>query len=360
MKIQHLNYILTLFVGFMIKTLLPQYQAAASVEDSTTYLMDTVSYKEEVATVANRITAPYLSSKEEMLEKYIFWYNEAEFTLQEVINDAMKVKGASVRPMLATETTNDIPWMRIVYDDCTSGKCEVYNYAHLQPIQRNGKWFIKKVIYPNARSRLLQSNGIWVLKQPKDIPYTIRDYVLQYYPVALEHQKRWGIPWQVKLAQGLFESGGGKSRLARLYNQHFGIKVPPSWKGARAGAKDEGGKVFAFAAHTSGIESYEFHSQFLKTYPRYEGVFKYHPDSTYNYTFRALAKDYWNKRAYKPVFHKINGKKTRLLDGKVYRLSGLDIVTIELSRAGYASDYSYSIGLMNTINNFAQANPPTN
>lgn len=356
---KYMNYFFACAIGMMLKTLIPQYQAAAGVPNAETYLMDTLSNAVEIAEITNSITPPVLSDADQKLDHFSQWYNQEEYLLAHLLEEARKAKGASVRAMIAKEETNGVPWMRVVYDDCRDPKagCVTVNYGHLQPIKNGDTWSIRRVIYPNARSRILeQTNGIYVLKPGIEIPYNIRDYVQKYYPIALEHEKRYGIPWPVKLAQGLFESAAGTSKLARNHNQHFGIKAPANWKGKRAGAKDEGGKVFNFAAHESGEESYEFHSQFLKAYSRYEGVFKYHPDSTYNYTFRVLARDYWNRKAYKPVYHIIGGKKTRLLDGKVYKLSGLEIATIELSRAGYASDYNYSIGLMNTIHKFAEPN----
>ena len=41
----------------------------------------------------------------------------------------------------------------------------------------------------------------------------------------------YGIPASITLAQGLFESGSGNSELARVANNHFGIKCTFEWKG---------------------------------------------------------------------------------------------------------------------------------
>lgn len=349
-----MNYFFTFAIGLMVKTLLPQYQAAASVPDARdTYIFDTISNAVETSQAVSLITPDYYSPEEKALETWSFFYNQ-NGQLNAMLTKARTLKGASVRAMLARDSTNDSPWMRVVYDDCTSGKCITRNFGHLEPKLVNGNWMISSKEYPDAFKRIIE-NRIWVLKARDDIPYNIREFVTEFYPTALEQERRYGIPWQLKLAQAGLESSWGNSGLARNANQYFGIKAPHgTWNGKVRAAKDEGGKYFNFAVHTDAAESFEYHSKFLKTYNRYEGVFKYKPDSIYNYTFRVLARDYWNKGRYKPVYHRINGRKVRLIDGKTYQLSGLECSMIELSRAGYASDYNYSVGLQNAVNLFAE------
>ena len=58
-------------------------------------------------------------------------------------------------------------------------------------------------------------------------------YILTYYPAAVEQMIKHNIPASITLAQGLLESGAGKSLLARTSNNHFGIKADKSWKGKR-------------------------------------------------------------------------------------------------------------------------------
>lgn len=40
-----------------------------------------------------------------------------------------------------------------------------------------------------------------------------------------------GIPASITLAQGVLESGSGRSQLARRSNNHFGIKCHRGWQG---------------------------------------------------------------------------------------------------------------------------------
>ena len=58
-------------------------------------------------------------------------------------------------------------------------------------------------------------------------------YIKQYSSLAIQHQKKYRIPASITLAQGLLESGAGRSELARKSNNHFGIKCHSDWRGAR-------------------------------------------------------------------------------------------------------------------------------
>ena len=51
-----------------------------------------------------------------------------------------------------------------------------------------------------------------------------QQYIDQYKDIAIEQMRQWHIPASITLAQGLLESGAGKSELARKGNNHFGIK----------------------------------------------------------------------------------------------------------------------------------------
>ena len=57
-------------------------------------------------------------------------------------------------------------------------------------------------------------------------------YINLYKDVAIEQMHKYHIPASITLAQGLLESGAGRSELARKANNHFGIKCH-SWDGKR-------------------------------------------------------------------------------------------------------------------------------
>ena len=56
-------------------------------------------------------------------------------------------------------------------------------------------------------------------------------YIRKYKDLAIEQMDRYHIPASITLAQGLLESGAGKSELARRSNNHFGIKCGGTWTG---------------------------------------------------------------------------------------------------------------------------------
>ena len=98
-------------------------------------------------------------------------------------------------------------------------------------------------------------------------------YVQTYYPLAVEQMNKYGIPASITLAQGLLESGAGKSELARKSNNHFGIKADNSWKGRSVSSMDNG-RLCKFRKYDKVGESYEDHSRFLVGRQRYASLFK--------------------------------------------------------------------------------------
>lgn len=99
-----------------------------------------------------------------------------------------------------------------------------------------------------------------------------QDYFDLYDDVAIEQMQKYGIPASITLAQGVLESGAGKSELARKGNNHFGIKCN-GWTGRKTyHDDDELGECFR--AYNNAYESYVDHSVFLKNSPRYSRLFQ--------------------------------------------------------------------------------------
>ncbi len=98
-------------------------------------------------------------------------------------------------------------------------------------------------------------------------------YIKKYAPLAVDQMKRYNIPASITLAQGLLESGAGRSRLARQSNNHFGIKCHRSWRGRKV-YHDDDAPDECFRAYRRVEDSYEDHSKFLVNGPRYAFLFK--------------------------------------------------------------------------------------
>ena len=100
------------------------------------------------------------------------------------------------------------------------------------------------------------------------------EYITQYEEIAVSEMYRSGIPASITLAQGLLESGAGKSQLAIRSNNHFGIKCHNGWQGDRV-YHDDDAKDECFRKYDSVEESYEDHAEFLDQSPRYDSLFAY-------------------------------------------------------------------------------------
>ena len=83
--------------------------------------------------------------------------------------------------------------------------------------------------------------------------------------------RKYGIPSSITLAQGILESGSGKSKLAIEANNHFGVKCHDTWNGATMHLDDDAPNE-CFRKYKSVEQSFEDHSVFLKK-PRYEELF---------------------------------------------------------------------------------------
>lgn len=99
------------------------------------------------------------------------------------------------------------------------------------------------------------------------------EYIHKYKDIAVEEMKRYRIPASITLAQGLLESGAGKSALSRKSNNHFGIKCGGDWAG-RTVRYDDDARNECFRAYKHPRDSYEDHSKFLKGRSRYAFLFK--------------------------------------------------------------------------------------
>src|SRR4051812_10047034 len=100
-----------------------------------------------------------------------------------------------------------------------------------------------------------------------------RAYIQQYKDVAISEMHRSGIPASITLAQGIHESGLGKSYLAQNTNNHFGIKCHENWTGKTFKYTDDAPDE-CFRVYDNPADSYRDHSDFLKNRPRYAPLFQ--------------------------------------------------------------------------------------
>lgn len=101
-------------------------------------------------------------------------------------------------------------------------------------------------------------------------------YIQQYSDWAIEEQLRSGIPASITLAQGIYETGAGESKLATQANNHFGIKCKKEWKGQTFAHTDDAPNE-CFRKYSCAKDSYKDHSDYLKNSPRYASLFMLEP-----------------------------------------------------------------------------------
>ena len=76
---------------------------------------------------------------------------------------------------------------------------------------------------------------------PKELSYqeAVAWYIETFSQVAMDEMVLYKIPASVTMAQGILESGAGRSDLTQRANNHFGIKCHTEWTGERVYHDDD-------------------------------------------------------------------------------------------------------------------------
>ncbi|WP_445757343.1 glucosaminidase domain-containing protein [Polaribacter sp.] len=106
--------------------------------------------------------------------------------------------------------------------------------------------------------------------------YTL-EYIQRFAPIAVRKMHMYKIPASITLAQGVLESGSGRSELALKSNNHFGIKCHTNWTGESVNHDDDE-KGECFRKYQYPETSYDDHSAFLTQRKRYEFLFSFETD----------------------------------------------------------------------------------
>lgn len=158
-------------------------------------------------------------------------------------------------------------------------------------------------------------------------------YIERYKDIAMAEMKRAGIPASIKLAQGILESGDGKSSLATEANNHFGMKCGSRWEGDTYYLHDDDynsdGELIksCFRVFDNPDESYYAHSEFLHD-PRKVG--------RYGFLFDLDIRDYraWAK-GLKRSGYATNPRYAQLLIGlietnRLYEYDKISLMDLDL------------------------------
>lgn len=102
---------------------------------------------------------------------------------------------------------------------------------------------------------------------------TTEEYIAKYREDAIKDMVKTGVPACITLAQGILESESGNSKLAQEANNHFGIKCHKEW-GGKTFHQDDDARDECFRKYSTVLESFDDHSDFLKTRSRYAFLFE--------------------------------------------------------------------------------------
>ncbi len=138
--------------------------------------------------------------------------------------------------------------------------------------KRKHRVVLEEPTYKPERPTIKQKK---VVKKKSNIVKNTQQYIEYFAPIAVKEMELYNIPASITLAQGILESGSGRSELAVRSNNHFGIKCHKDWEGKSVTHDDdEIGECFRKYAHPE--KSYRDHSKFLQK-RRYKKLFNLDP-----------------------------------------------------------------------------------
>lgn len=131
---------------------------------------------------------------------------------------------------------------------------------------------MKRLLILLIAASVLSVAAIFAAKAAVDIKAAREAYVQKYSALAVSEMERTGVPASITLAQGLLESGAGRSTLATKAHNHFGIKCGKAWRGEKTYHDDDAPQE-CFRSYSKDEDSFKDHSDFLRYYDRYKFLF---------------------------------------------------------------------------------------
>ena len=104
----------------------------------------------------------------------------------------------------------------------------------------------------------------------------VLNYIDNYSKLAVQSMKTYKIPASVKLAQAIYSSNAGQSKVAKEARNHFGLLCNAEYQGEQYyETSDRSGNCYR--TYNTVAESFQDHNIFLTTRPRYESLFQLAP-----------------------------------------------------------------------------------
>lgn len=100
----------------------------------------------------------------------------------------------------------------------------------------------------------------------------VLNYIDNYSKLAVQSMKTYKIPASIKLAQAIYSSNAGQSKVAKEARNHFGLLCNTEYQGEQYyETSDRSGNCYR--TYNTVAESFQDHNIFLTTRPRYESLF---------------------------------------------------------------------------------------
>lgn len=104
----------------------------------------------------------------------------------------------------------------------------------------------------------------------------VLNYIDNYSKLAVQSMRTYKIPASVKLAQAIYSSNAGQSKVAKEARNHFGLLCNAEYQGEQYyETSDRSGNCYR--TYNTVAESFQDHNIFLTTRPRYESLFQLAP-----------------------------------------------------------------------------------
>ena len=180
------------------------------------------------------------------------------------------------------------------------------------------------------------------VRASQDAPIVLlskKEYVLQWKATAIQQMALFKIPASITLAQGILESGSGNSQLARVGNNHFGIKCH-GWEG-KTMFMDDDEKGECFRVYASAEDSYKDHSEFLTVNKRYNALFELKSDDYKGWAKGLKEAGYATSKTYaEALISLVEELKLNEFDQNVLHESGLVVQNNAESEISHLTIYS--------------------
>jgi flagellum-specific peptidoglycan hydrolase FlgJ len=166
-------------------------------------------------------------------------------------------------------------------------------------------------------------------------PLTSLQYIDKFKAIAIQEMNLYGIPASITLAQGLFESGSGNGELARVANNHFGIKCTPDWKG-RSYYKDDDNVNDCFRVYEKPEDSFRDHSEFLKR-KNYTKLFELDKNDYQGWAYGLKKAGYATNPKYPTllitIIQKYNLDQYDTAEGEIQKIKQVDRVLTQIDQS---------------------------